>query len=77
MKMFDLLLDSYGPGVPIFSDELVIPNTPEITIRKQLSRLVEEGLVERYSQGVYYIPKETVLGKNKLSIDDILIKIHY
>lgn len=72
MILIDYLLKKYGTNKPILTEELSIPEISYANLRKQLSRYNSQGILEKYSQGVYYIPKETILGRCTLSIDDVI-----
>ena len=72
MILIDYLLKKYGTNKPIITEELSIPEISYDNLRKQLSRYNNQGILEKYSQGVYYIPKETILGRSTLSIDDVI-----
>ena len=72
MILIDYLLKKYGTNKPILTEELSIPEISYANLRKQLSRYNSQGILEKYSQGVYYIPKETILGRSTLSIDDVI-----
>ena len=72
MILIDYLLKKYGTNKPILTEELSIPESSYANLRKQLSRYNSQGILEKYSQGVYYIPKETILGRSTLSIDDVI-----
>ena len=72
MILIDYLLNKYGTNKPILTEELSISEISYDNLRKQLSRYNSQGIIEKYSQGVYYIPKETILGRSTLSIDDVI-----
>ena len=72
MILIDYLLKKYGTNKPIITEELSIPEISYDNLRKQLSRYNSQGILEKYSQGVYYIPKETIIGRSTLSIDDVI-----
>ena len=72
MILIDYLLKKYGTNKPILTEELVVPEISYDNLRKQLSRYNSQGIIEKYSQGVYYIPKETIIGRSTLSIDDVI-----
>ena len=74
MILIDYLLKKYGTNKPILTEELVVPEISYDNLRKQLSRYNSQGIIEKYSQGVYYIPKETILGKSTLSINDVIYR---
>ena len=72
MILIDYLLKKYGTNKPIITEELSVPEISYDNLRKQLSRYNSQGILEKYSQGVYYIPKETILGRSTLLIDDVI-----
>lgn len=72
MILIDYLLNKFGTNKPILTEELVVPEISYDNLRKQLSRYNSQGIIEKYSQGVYYIPKNTLLGKSTLSINDVI-----
>lgn len=72
MVLIDYLLNKFGANKPILTEELVVPEISYDNLRKQLSRYNSQGIIEKYSQGVYYIPKNTLLGKSTLSINDVI-----
>ena len=74
MILIDYLLNKYGTNKPILTEELSISEISYDNLRKQLSRYNSQGIIEKYSQGVYYIPKETILGKSTLSINDVIYR---
>lgn len=72
MKVYDYLIENYELNKPILITGLNIDGMSYVNLRKQLSRLVEMKLLEKYSQGVYYLPKDTILGKSKLAFEDVI-----
>lgn len=54
MNTVSYLKDIYGCGVPIFLKDIRIGQKSKLSIRKDLSRGVENGQICRESQGVYY-----------------------
>lgn len=72
MILIDYLLNKFGTNKPILTEELVVPEISYDNLRKQLSRYNSQGIIEKYSQGVYYIPQNTLLGKSTLSINDVI-----
>ena len=72
MILIDYLLNKFGANKPILTEELVVPEISYDNLRKQLSRYNSQGIIEKYSQGVYYIPRNTLLGKSSLSINDVI-----
>lgn len=61
------LLENYGYNEPIFLNDLKIEGLSENAMRQSVKRLVANGFLERYDNGIYYIPKfGGLLGKSYL-----------
>ncbi len=61
------LLENYGYNEPIFLNDLKIEELSENAVRQSVKRLVANGFLERYDNGIYYIPKHGgLLGKSYL-----------
>ena len=61
------LMENYGYNEPIFLNELSIEGLSENAVRQSVKRLVANGFLERYDNGIYYIPKQSgLLGKSYL-----------
>lgn len=66
------LLENYGYNEPIFLNDLKIEELSENAVRQSVKRLVTNGFLERYDNGIYYIPKQDgLLGKSYL--DPVLV----
>ena len=66
------LLENYNYNEPIFLNELSIEGLTENAVRQSVKRLVANGFMERYDNGIYYIPKQgSLLGKSYL--DPLLV----
>lgn len=57
-----------GEGYWRHSDFFHLPST---AVSKALSRMVENGLLQRVSKGLYYCPRETRFGRSRPSASDI------
>lgn len=66
MDFLQELISTYGYDTPIFTNALKISSISNAGIRQNLSRLTRQGKIERFAQGIYYIPTFTVLGKSCL-----------
>lgn len=51
------LMKNFGYNEPIFLNDLSIDGLSENAVRQSVKRLVANGFLERYDNGVYYIPK--------------------
>ncbi len=61
------LIENYGYNEPIFLTELSIEGLSENAIRQSIKRLMANGFLERFDNGIYYIPKPGgLLGKSYL-----------
>ncbi len=66
------LLENYGYNEPIFLNDLKIEGLSENAVRQSVKRLVAKSFLERYDNGIYYIPKAGgLLGKSYL--DPLLV----
>ena len=65
--MKSYLMENYGYNEPIFLNDLTIEGLSENAVRQSVKRLVANGFLERYDNGIYYIPKQGgLLGKSYL-----------
>lgn len=74
MEMMQCLEESYGYNEPILLNEVNIHGMTEKYLRQTFSRLVKRGKLERFDQGVYYIPKVTPLGRSRISAKKVYEK---
>ena len=74
MDLLNYLLNTYGYNEPFFTQEISFKEYSQPWIYKELNRLCEEGKLIRYDKGVYYIPKDTPLGKSALDPRKIITK---
>lgn len=76
MDLFQYCLDTFGYNEPILTEELRDKvSIKDSTLRMKLKRLVDNGLLERYSNGIYFIPKpNSLLKKNSLPIKKVIRK---
>ena len=60
---------TYQSDVPIFTDDLLslYPDFTKAYVFRMLREAEEKGEIIRFSRGVYYLPKETVLGVSKIT----------
>ena len=61
------LIENYGYNEPIFLNDLSVDGMSENAVRQSVKRLVANGFLERYDNGIYYIPKrDGLLGMSYL-----------
>lgn len=66
MALMSYLQAEYGPNEPIITSDIKDDRAKRYLI-KSSERLIANGLIERFSRGIYYIPTKTAIGKSKLS----------
>lgn len=69
------LMENYGYNEPIFLNDLAVEGLSENAVRQSVKRLVASGFLERYDNGIYYIPKQGgVLGKSYLDPATVIMR---
>lgn len=69
------LMENYGYNEPIFLKDLVIEDLSDNAVRQSVKRLVVSGFLERYDNGIYYIPKRGgLLGKSYLDPSVVIMR---
>ena len=69
------LMENYGYSEPIFLNDLSIEGLSDNAVRQSVKRLVASGFLERYDNGIYYIPKHGgLLGKSYLDPSMVIIR---
>lgn len=74
MLMLEELKEKYGLNNPFLLEEISQLDYSYDTVKAMLSLYVKQGDVRRYSQGVYYFPKQTELGEAIPSFEKIINK---
>ena len=73
--MKSYLMENYGYNEPIFLNELSIEGLSENAVRQSVKRLVTNGFLDRYDNGIYYIPKQGgLLGKSYLDPSLVIMR---
>ena len=69
------LMENYGYNEPIFLNDLVLEGLSENAVRQSVKRLTASGFLERYDDGIYYIPKRGgLLGKSYLDPSIVIMR---
>lgn len=68
--MLDMLINDFGYNTPIFLNELRVEGITESALRQNFRRMVEKGSIVRFDDGIYYIPKTSVLFNKPMSLDE-------
>lgn len=72
MEFLQYLIDTFGYNEPILSEEMSFNGFSKPWINKQLAKLVSSGELIRFEKGVYYVPKNTLLGPSKLNPQKVI-----
>ena len=65
----------FDPGMinkPLFIEDFVNEDIRYDSAKTLLSKYVKTGDLKRYAQGIYYVPKKTVLGYSALSFESVI-----
>ena len=74
MELFDYLLDTYGYNEPILVNEILFHNYSKPWLYKELNWLCDNEKIVRFDKGLYYIPKQTIIGKSLLNPRKVIEK---
>lgn len=73
--LYEALLEKFNPNEPILINDLSFTKLNYNYLRQLLKRLVDDGKLMRYIEGVYYIPKKSsLLGKALLDVNKVIMK---
>ena len=72
MTVLQTIFDPSLINKPLFIEDFVNEDTNYDTAKTLLSNYVKTGDIKRYSQGIYYIPKKTILGYSTISFESII-----
>ena len=66
--LYDYILNVYKPGEPIFTVDIEVEGMSHDNMRQQFKKLVDTGVINRFENGIYYIPEKTELkGYNRIT----------
>ena len=74
MTLYDSLLKEYGYNEPILINEIQFQGYSRPWIYKELNRLCDKKKLVRFEKGIYYIPKQTLLGNSILNPNKVIEK---
>ena len=67
--------NNYQPNEPIFLSELNISGIKAVSVRQQIKKLTESGMLKRFDTGIYYIPKKSMFRSGStLSVNEVIKK---
>ena len=59
--LYEYLLDNYKENEPIFLADLQVDGMTRTNVRQQIKKLTDTGKVKRFDNGIYFLPKKTIL----------------
>ncbi|MBQ9041306.1 MAG: hypothetical protein IJ111_00660 [Eggerthellaceae bacterium] len=73
-ELRERLVDAYGEGEPVLAEDVLrlYPGISRQAVYKKIDAAIDAGELERYGRGVYYVPKQTRLGKSRPSAESVL-----
>lgn len=74
MTLYDSLLKEYGYNEPILINEIQFQGYSRPWINKEINRLCDKNKLVRFEKGIYYIPKQTLLGNSILNPNKVIEK---
>ena len=66
------MLAKYGFENPIIENEIQMDNYKKNAIRQFLYLLEKDQKIIRYSSGIYYIPRDSLFGKSKITFEKVI-----
>lgn len=69
--------NNYRPGEPIFTSDIKIDGLSESNKRQSIKKLVELGKLNRFENGVYYLPKVSRLKGGVILTSDMVAQYKY
>jgi hypothetical protein len=73
--LYEILMNEYGVNEPIILSDLKIEGMSAGCLRQQIKKLTDSGLLKRYDNGIYFLPKKTIFKSgSQLSRDRVIQK---
>ncbi len=73
----EYIFQNYKENEPIFSNEIKIDGLSDVNLRQQFKNLCDKGILNRFDNGVYYIPKQSRLKSSVKMPSEIVAKYKY
>ena len=71
----DYLIENYGYNEPIFVNDVFVDGMTDNALRQNFNRLLQNGDIERFDTGIYYLPKsDGILRKSYLDSNKVINK---
>lgn len=74
--LWKYISDNYSPGEPIVASDIDI-GLSEVNKRRQFKLLTDNGKLSRFENGIYYIPKKSLLGGNVAIPPEVVVEKKY
>ena len=74
--LWKYICENYSPGEPIVASDIDI-GLSEVNKRRQLKLLTDSGKLSRFENGIYYIPKKSLLGGSVAIPPEIVVEKKY
>ncbi|MGN0535519.1 MAG: DUF6088 family protein [Eubacterium sp.] len=76
MNMFDELASKFKADEPILVEDIerLYPDRSRPWIDKAIRTMIDNKQIKRFSTGVYYIPRKTILGDSVLNPRKVIVK---
>ena len=75
--IYEMLTEKYKEGEPIFFSDIYNGEISKSALTQQLSTLCKKGLLVKYDNGIYYLPKKTRLKSSIGPTADTIAKYKY
>ena len=75
--IYEMLTEKYKEGEPIFFSDIYNGEISKSALTQQLSTLCKKGLLAKYDNGIYYLPKKTRLKSSVGPTADTIAKYKY
>lgn len=74
--LIERLQEKYNYDEPIFISEIynLMNEYSKSKIFELINEAIESSVLKRYDQGIYYLPRKTIIGDSILSLDDVIEK---
>lgn len=74
--LWKYIFDNYSPGEPIVASDIDI-GLSEVNKRRQFKLLTDSGKLSRFENGIYYIPKKSLLGGSVAIPPEVVVEKKY
>ena len=75
--LYEFLKNNYKEAEPIFFSDIVIEGITKSAVNQQLKKLCDEGKLQKYENGIYYLPKKSRLKTNVGVNADMVARYKY